>query len=98
MESNLSNETNPNSRLYAVQKAIAWLSTLHRKGWSNAFLDLNHELMPVEGLRHIPKLKPELVRLIEQNLTEWLLADGEINVKGRKRSINEYILSPEGPP
>ena len=98
MESSLSNDTNPNSRLYALQKAIAWLSTLHRKGWSNAFLDLNHELMPVEGLRHIPKLKPELVRLIEQNLTEWLLADGEINVKGRKRSINEYILSPEGPP
>ena len=53
--------------------------------------------MPVDGLRHIPELNPELVRVIEQNLTEWLLADGMINAKGRKRSINEYILSPEGP-
>jgi hypothetical protein len=93
----LSSETNPNSRRYAVPKTIAWLSSLHRKGWNNAFLDLNKELMPLEGLRHISKLNPELVRLIEQNLTEWLLADGEINAKGRKRSINEYILSPEGP-
>ena len=93
----MSSETNPNSRRYAVQKVIAWLSSLHRKGWSNAFLDLNNELMPVDGLRHIPELNPELVRVIEQNLTEWLLADGMINAKGRKRSINEYILSPEGP-
>jgi len=88
---------NPNSRRHAVQKAIAWLSSLHRKGWNNAFLDLNDALMPVDGLKHIPELNPELVRLIEQNLTEWLLADGEINAKGRKRPINEYILSPEGP-
>ena len=81
----------------AVEIAFNWLSSLHRKGWQNAFLNLYQELLSEEEQVRIAGLDQETVRAIEINLFDWLLAEGDIHARGGIRRINDYLLSPAGP-
>jgi hypothetical protein len=91
-------DSNPNSRKFAAEITINWLMNLHRKGFNNAFLELNNDLMPQGALDHVKRVDHDVAVSIQQNLTEWLLAHGQINARGSKRRINDYVLSPDGPP
>ncbi len=78
-----------------VERAIAWLVERHRKGWRNALEALTQEVLP--PAMSIAALDAESASAVQINLTEWLLADGEIFFKGRQRPINELLLSTDGP-
>ncbi len=80
-----------------VETCINWLSSLHRKGWQNAFMQLYQGMLSEEELRKLAALNPEIIHSIEINTNEWLLAEGDIQARGGIRRINDYLLSPSGP-
>jgi hypothetical protein len=81
----------------AVERALAWLTQRHRKAFQVAFDDLLLEdLWPDDG-SDPADVDEDAWRMIMINLGEWLLAEGDIEVKGQWREINEYLLGREGP-
>jgi hypothetical protein len=81
----------------AAERAIDWLSTHHRKALRVAFDQLHHELLTDEDAHRLGQLDDETMTSIQINLTEWLLAEGEILVKGVRRRVSDYLIGPEGP-
>ena len=90
---------NPESSTHqgAVEIAVNWLSTLHRKGWQNAFMNLYQELLSEADLAKLAMLDADVIQSIEININEWLLGEGDIHARGGVRRINDYLLSPAGP-
>ena len=90
---------NPESATHqgAVEIAVNWLSSLHRKGWQNAFMNLYQELLSEDDLVKLATLDADVIQSIEININEWLLAEGDIHARGGVRRINDYLLSPAGP-
>ena len=81
----------------AVERALAWLTQRHRKAFQVAFDDLLLEdLWPDDG-PDPADVDEDAWRMIMINLGEWLLAEGDIEVKGQWPEINEYLLGREGP-
>jgi hypothetical protein len=81
----------------AVEACVAWLSSMHRKGWQNAFFNLYQELLSEDELEKLTKVDQETIQNLEINMIEWLLAEGNIQARGDIRRINDYLLSPTGP-
>ena len=81
----------------AIDKAMAWLSTHQRKGWQVAFSRLHEELVDARDRQALSKLDHETIAGIQINLTEWLLAEGDILVQGVSRRIADYLTGPFGP-
>ena len=81
----------------AVEIAVTWLSTLHRKGWQNAFMNLYQKLLLEDDLATIATLDEDVIQGIEINVVEWLISEGDIHARGGVRRINDYVLSPAGP-
>ena len=92
----MSNYISPNSHEGAVQIAVQWLSSLHRKGWQNAYQNILLELLTKDELSKLSNYR-DAIEGLDINLNEWLLAEGEIHARGSIRRINEYLLSPSGP-
>lgn len=81
----------------AVQRALAWLTERHRKALQAAFHDLLFEdLWPEDGPEP-SDLEDGLWQPLMVNIMEWLLAEGDIEVKGAWREVNAYVLSSDGP-
>lgn len=87
----------PSPHAGAVETAITWLSSLHRKGWNNAFLNLYREMLTEEEQEKLAALDPQIIQGVEINMMDWLLAEGDIQARGGIRRINDYLLSPAGP-
>ena len=81
----------------AIAKSINWLKTHQRKGWQVAFDNLMHELLIEEDREALSQLDSESAGGIDINLTEWLLAEGSIQIQGAKRQIADYLIGPFGP-
>lgn len=81
----------------AVERAIDWLANRHRKGWQVTFERLRDELLTRPELEIMAQLNEETLNGIQINLVEWVLADGEIQVKGTNRRIPDYLTGPSGP-
>ena len=78
---------------------IGWLAERHRKGWRRAFEDWLDELRAEDANDgdNYAALGDDGIEMISVNAGEWLLARGEINVRGAQRNINEYLLGRDGP-
>lgn len=81
----------------AIEIAVTWLSSLHRKGWQNAFMNLYQKLLSEGDLAKLASLDADVIQSIEINISEWLLAEGDIHARGGVRRVNDYLLSPSGP-
>ena len=81
----------------AVEKAMTWLATHQRKGWQVALSILLDRLLDEQDQSALRKLDDETMSGIQINLTEWLLAQGSILVKGDSRRIADYLIGPFGP-
>ena len=81
----------------ATTLAIDWLTKRHRKGFRTALDSLLDDLWPEDAPRKNRDLDAEVLDALQINLTEWLLAEGDILVKGESMSINELLLGPDGP-
>lgn len=80
----------------APRVAISWLAERHRKGWNSAFESLL-ELWRPEGLGDKWPQRQGGADMLAVNVSEWLLARGEIHARGGLRDINAYLLGHEGP-
>ena len=81
----------------AISKSLHWLKTHQRKGWHVAFDNLMQELLIEEDRETLSQLDSEITEGIDINLTEWLLAEGSIQIQGTKRQIADYLIGPFGP-
>lgn len=86
----------PDGHENAVRVAMDWLSDRHRKAWRNASAEVVELLRP-DGLAGGHDVDAELTQALAINAGEWLLARGDMFVKGEMRSINEHLLGRDGP-
>lgn len=81
----------------AVERALTWLNTYHRKAVSRAI-----DIMLFEGLSEDEQdatnaLDAQTWHGIQINATEWLLAEGMIQVKNEERRVVDVLLGMGGP-
>ena len=81
----------------AIERAVSWLNTYHRKAISHAV-----DIMLFEGLGEddqdaINALDAETWHSLQLNSTEWLLAEGMIQVKNEKKRVVDVLLGMGGP-
>ena len=81
----------------AVALALAWLTERHRKGFKTAFERLVDEMMEPLPRSSMADLDEETLGAVQINLTEWLLAEGEIWVRGEMERINDLLVGERGP-
>ncbi len=87
----------PDGHDRAIERAIDWLMSKHRKAALAALDDLLFgELSDgeAERLRH---LDPETLQSIQINVMEWLLAEGDILAHGTRKRVADCLLGPGGP-
>ena len=92
----LMTQSQPKDHEGAASKALAWLFNRHRKGMQVAREKLLSEVLTPEEIKALDKLHADTYTGVDINLTEWLLAQGSILVKGSLRKIADHVLG-EGP-
>ena len=77
--------------------AIDWLTDRHRKGFKVAVESLFDDLWPDNAPGGSRNLDAEVRQAVQINLVEWLIAEGEMQVKGAQCRINAVLTGPDGP-
>ena len=91
------------SHAKAVERAVAWLAEHHRKAFSVALTAAMEDAVfsifdeEEEALDALASISGELQEQLQINLTEWLLAEGDMLVKGEYQRVAELVLGPRGP-
>ncbi len=87
----------------AVERALAWLTQYHRKAFATAlqvamdeavFESFDDEDAALDALAAVNEA---LWQNIQINLTEWLLAEGDMLVRGKHQRVADLLLGPHGP-
>ena len=81
----------------AVERALDWLMNKHRKAVSVALDEMLFDGLDDDERSALEAQDPDTWRGIQLNATEWLLAEGEILVKGEPRRVSECLLGQGGP-
>lgn len=82
----------------AARVVLDWLERNHHKAMSVALAALFKELLSDAEIQQLGELDAETIEGILINLSEWLLAEGHLLIKGAKRRVPEYVLGIHGPP
>ena len=81
----------------AVERAVAWLMHKHRKAVSVAIEEMLFDGLSDEERDALEAHDEQTWQGIQLNTTEWLLAEGQILVKGEHKRVSEYLLGQGGP-
>ena len=87
----------------AAERALAWLAQHHRRAMAaalnTAIDDAAAEIFgdEDEARAAIAGMSEELWDQLRLNLTEWLLAEGDLKVNGTFRRVAELVLGTRGP-
>jgi SEC-C motif len=88
----------------AIALAMGWLAQHHRKGFAAALQTvLDDAALEIfdddeeQARAAVAGLDKTKFHALQINLTEWLLAEGDMQVKGQQRRVVELLLSPDGP-
>lgn len=81
----------------AVCRALDWLHERHRKATAAAIEDMLMLSLDEDAEDELRNLDEETWQSIQINASEWLIAEGEIRIKGEYRSVPELLLGPGGP-
>lgn len=84
-------------RSYAVPKAIEWLQARHGKAMQMAMWDGFFGGLSEEENARLEAFDDDTYQMVMINAMEWLLAEGEIKVRGQDVPIMECLLGPGGP-
>ena len=87
----------PNGHDRAIERAIDWLMSKHRQAALAALDDLLFGGLSDEDGERLRHLDQETLQSIEINAMEWLLAEGDILVKGSPKRVADCLLGPGGP-
>jgi len=77
--------------------AVDWLTVRHRKGFKVAVESLFDDFWPDDAPGGLQDLGAEVLEAVQINLVEWLIAEGEMQVKGAQCRINAVLTGPDGP-
>lgn len=81
----------------AIERAVGWLNTYHRKAISHAIDIMLFEGLSADDQDAINALDAETQQDIQLNATEWLLAEGLIQVKHEEKRVIDVLLGMGGP-
>jgi hypothetical protein len=81
----------------AIERAVSWLNTYHRKAISRAINIMLFEGLSEDDQDAINALDAETHQSIQLNATEWLLAEGLIQVKNEEKRVIDVLLGMGGP-
>jgi len=87
----------------AAERAVIWLAQHHRKAFAVALQEAINEAVfenfddEDEAREALASINEALWQNLQINLSEWLLAEGDILVKGEKQRVAELLLGPRGP-
>lgn len=81
----------------AVERAIGWLTSKHKKAVSVAIQEMIFDGLSDEERDALEAQDAHTWQGIQLNATEWLLAEGKILVKDAPRRVSEYLLGQGGP-
>lgn len=81
----------------ALARALEWLANRHAKAMQRESMDLLLEdLWPQDG-PHPEDVDPQAMSLMLANLDEWMLAEGEIEIRKHWHNVNQMVLGEGGP-
>lgn len=81
----------------AVERALGWLMSKHRKAVSVAVEEMIFDGLSEEEQEILDAQDEQIWQNIHVNATEWLLAEGYMLVKGEQKRVSEHILGHGGP-
>lgn len=87
----------------AVERVLAWLGQHHRKAFAAALDgEIDNAICASfaddeEARDAMASAGDALWKQVQLNLTEWLLAEGDIEVKGEPQRVAELLLGQRGP-
>ena len=87
----------------AIRRALEWLTMHHRKAFTSAMQATIDEVLfeffddDEEAAAAIADAGEAWWAQAQLNVTEWLLAEGEIQVKGEAQRVSELLLGQRGP-
>ena len=87
----------------AVESVLGWLAQHHRKAFAAALGEAIDDALceafddENEARKAMSGVDEALWTQVQINFTEWLLAEGDIWVKGERRRVTELLLGPGGP-
>ena len=88
----------------AVPRAMAWLAQYHRKAFAAALQQEIEETVfacfdddEEAANEALAGIGDELWGQMQINFSEWLLAEGDIQIKGVSQRVSELLLGPAGP-
>lgn len=87
----------PTGHQKALERAIDWLMTKHRKALMDALA--NEILGPLsdEDAQTLRALDNQTLQEIQANILEGLIAEGQILVRGKPKRVAACLLGPNGP-
>jgi hypothetical protein len=81
----------------AVERAIDWLMGKHRKAVNIAIQEMIFDGLSAEEQELLEAQDKPTWQSIQLNATEWLLAEGQIQVKGEYKRVSDCLLGQGGP-
>ena len=81
----------------AVERAVQWLMTKHGEAASRAIDDMLFDGLSPNEQEALQLLDTQTWEGIQLNATEWLLAEGQIQIKGKYKLVSECLLGQGGP-
>jgi len=97
-------EVTPDSPEGVVERAVVWLAGQHRKAFAAALEEQSDSTVLAcfdddqeAADEAVADVEPELWNYFQGNMTESLLATGDIIVKGERQRVSELLLGPHGP-
>ena len=96
-------QTPADSHENAVARALTWLTQHHQKAFVAALkMAIDDAVAAIfddedQARAAMASIDGELWTQIQLNLTEWLLAEGDIEVKGEFQRVADLLLGPRGP-
>ncbi|MCW5237241.1 hypothetical protein D5047_13485 [Verminephrobacter eiseniae] len=82
----------------AAKRVVDWLFERHRKAMRAALTGLLGSLLDDEQRDKLgAQMDEEFWVGMQINLMDWLVAEGELQIKGVRQRVSEYLLGPGGP-
>lgn len=81
----------------SLQLASAWLQERHRAAFATALEELLQKVSPRQTTITPRQLDAQTSAVIQTNLVEWLIAEGEWSLRGIRQRVRDTLLGPGGP-
>lgn len=90
-------ERSSGGRDLSVSRAVRWLHQHHGEAVEEAVRAEFFGALSSEEKQRLARLPQDVSAMLETNLNEWLLAEGGVEIDGRRQRFVDLVLGPGGP-